>query len=197
INGKIQLDGGTLTNNVALTIDASATLTGFGKVNGLVNGPAIAGGTGTISAAGGTLEVTSSVVRGGAQTLALTVGRAATDKLLLDAPSNVNSLTFSGSTGTLEINTSGSLILVNALSIGANTVKLDGASSQLTDNAGISLSTGTITGLGKVTGAVSASGAASITANGGTVENAYSISNTGTLALTIPGGSDKLRLDAG
>ena len=36
--------------------------------------------------------------------------------------------------------------VMNALSIGANTLKLDGASSQLTDNAGISLSTGTITG---------------------------------------------------
>jgi len=49
-------------------------------------------------------------------------------------------VTFAGSTGTMEINTAGSLTVTNAMTVGANTVKLDGAgSTQLTDTAGITL----------------------------------------------------------
>src|SRR5205814_1602482 len=111
--------------------------------------------------------------------------------------SSATGLTFSGSTDTLELNTSGTLTLTNALTVGANTVKLDGSSSQLTDNAGISLSTGTVTGVGKVTGAITATGAAHITATGGTLEIASSIANSGSLALTVgSGASDKLLLHA-
>ena len=46
-----------------------------------------------------------------------------------------------GSSGTLELNSSGTLTLTTALAIGAGTVQLDGASSALTDTTGISLST--------------------------------------------------------
>src|SRR5438477_594061 len=93
-----------------------------------------------ITASGGTLEIASAISNSG--TLALTIGSGASDKLLLDAGSAATSLTFSGSTGTLELNGSGTLILTNALAVGANTLKLDGSGSQLTDNAGISLSAG-------------------------------------------------------
>src|SRR5204863_6802912 len=80
----------------------------------------------------------------------------------------------------------------------ANTVKLDGASSQLPYNTGIPPTTVTITGLGKVTGAITASGAAHITASGGTLEIASAITNSGSLALTVGSGTnDKLLLDAG
>jgi hypothetical protein len=87
------------------------------------------------------------------------------------------------------------LSLTNALAVGANTVKLDGASSQLTDNAGISLSTGTITGLGKVTGAITATGAAAITASGGTLELAAAASGAN-LTMAAATSTDTLRLDA-
>ena len=89
-------------------------------------------GSGTVTASGGTLKMTS-----GVSGPALTIGSGASDKLLLDAASAATSATFSGSTGTLEINTAGSLTLSNALAIGANTLKLDGASSTLTDGAGL------------------------------------------------------------
>src|SRR5262249_57178777 len=87
---------------------------------------------------------------------------------LLDAASAATSLTFSGSTGTLELNTSGALTLTNALAVGANTVKLDGASSTLTDAAGVSLSGGAISGQGHIVAAVD--GAGTVTANGGILE---------------------------
>ena len=192
-NGKIVMSGGALSDASGLTVGSGAMLTGFGTVNPAVTGPA--SGTGTITASGGTIELKSAVSLG-AGALALTVGSGASDKLLLDAASSATSLGFSGSTGTLELNTSSTLTLTNALAIGANTVKLDGASSQLTDNAGISLSTGTITGIGKVTGAITATGAASIAASGGTLEIASAITNNGSLALTLGNGaSSKLLLD--
>src|SRR5439155_703185 len=75
--------------------------------------------------------------------------------------------------------------------------KLDGSASTLTDAAGITLGTGTITGLGKVAAAVTATGAGHITANGGTLEVTGAITNSGSaLVLAITGASDKLLLDA-
>jgi hypothetical protein len=189
----VKLDGASsqLTDNAGISL-STGTITGLGKVTGAIT----ATGAATITASGGTLEIASAI--GNSGSLALTVGSGASDKLLLDAGSAATSLSFSGSTGTLELNTSGTLTLTNALSVGANTVKLDGSGSQLTDNAGISLSTGTIIGLGKVTGAITTTGAAHITASGGTLEIASAISNSGSLALTVGGGaSDKLLLDAG
>ncbi len=88
------------------------------------------------------------------------------------------------------------MTLTNALAVGANTVKLDGSGSQLTDNAGISLSTGSITGLGKVTGAVTATGAAAITASGGMLELASAASGSN-LAIAAASSTDTLKLDAG
>src|SRR5438105_5348411 len=189
----VKLDGSSsqLTDNAGISL-STGTITGLGKVTGAIT----ATGAAHITASGGTWEIASAISTSGS--LALTVGSGASDKLLLDAGSAATSLSFSGSTGTLELNTNGTLTLTNALAIGANTLKLDGSSSQLTDNAGISLSTGTISGLGKVTGAITATGAAAITASGGTLEIASSIANSGSLPLQVSSGAGaKLLLDAG
>ena len=164
-------------------------MTGFGKVAAAVSH----GGTGTassITATGGTLEVTGAVT--GINTLA--IGSGATDKLLLDgASSTATAVTFSGSTGTIEINTAGSLTVTNALAVGANTVKLDGASSTLTDGNGITLAGGTISGLGhlaantNVTGygtiSIPISTADTITASGGTLDLTNAITTNSTLDI--------------
>src|SRR5207253_1756818 len=121
-----------------------------------------ASGAAHITANGGTLTIGCAVTNTG--TLALTV-TGASDRLKLNAASAASSLSFNRSSGTLELNTSGTLTLANALTVGAGTVQLDGSSSSLTDSGGISLANGTITGLGTVTGAISASAAAHITAN--------------------------------
>src|SRR5437762_3359765 len=190
-SGTLTLDGpgSQLTDNAGISL-STGTISGLGKVTGAIT----ATGAAHITAAGGTLEIASAITNSGS--LALTVGSGASDKLLLDAGSAATSLNFSGSTGTLELNSSSTLTLTDALTVGANTIKLDGASSQLTDNAGISLSTGTISGLGKVTGAIGASGAAHITAKGGTLEITSAIADSGgALVMTITGASDKLLLD--
>jgi len=122
--GKIQRDGGTLTGTSGITLGSGTNngfITGFGKVAAAVSH----GGTGTgssVTATGGTLEVTGVVT--GVNTLA--IGGGASDKLLLDGASSATSVTFAGSTGTLEINTAGETVTVtNAMTVGANTVKLD------------------------------------------------------------------------
>src|SRR5947208_828667 len=69
-------------------------------------GSAAAWGAGVFTAARGTLEVTGAITNTG--TLALTIA-GASDKLLLDAASAASTATFSGSTGTLELGTSGTL----------------------------------------------------------------------------------------
>src|SRR4029077_4789245 len=190
----------TLAGTGATFNDASGATISTGTVSGqgVFNSTLTASGAASVTASGGTLEMVGAISGGSP---ALTVGSGASDKLLLDAADAATSATFSGSTGTLELNTLGTLTLTNALAGGTNTVKLDGAGSQLTDNAGgsnaITLSTGTISGVGVVSGAITASGAAHIPASGGTLEIANAITNTGTLALTVgSGASDKLLLDA-
>ncbi|TMJ55816.1 MAG: hypothetical protein E6G81_14470 [Alphaproteobacteria bacterium] len=117
---------------------------------------------------------------------------------MLDAASAASGLSFSGSTGTLELNTSGTLTVGSAV-IGAGTVKLDGPGSQLIYNGTdeFDITTGTITGAGKITGPIFATGAAHITANGGMLEIAGAITDIGgALVMTIAGAGDKLLLDA-
>ncbi len=173
------ITGGTITDN--------GTIIGTGTVTGSTSG------SGTVTASGGTLELNITSVG------TLQVGSASGDTLKLDGVSSATLLTFLGSTGTLELNTAGTLTVTSALATGANTLKLDGASSNLTDAAGVSLTTGNITGQGKVAAAVTATGAATITANGGLLELS-SVANSGAaLALklgTSAGSSgDTLKLD--
>src|SRR5205814_1554788 len=146
-SGTLTLDGpgSQLTDNAGISL-STGTISGLGKVSGAIDASRAGHNTGT----GGTPENASANANSGA--FALTIGSGASDKLLLDAGSAATSLNFSGSTGTLELNSSGTLTLTDALTVGANTMKLDGASSQLSDNAGISISSGTISGLGKISG---------------------------------------------
>jgi large repetitive protein len=199
--GKIKMDGGTLTdsNNPG----TSGVTLGSGASSGSISGSgAIAanvakGGTGTtnsITASGGTLEITGAVGALGAAMDSLVVGSGASDKLLLDAASYATAATFSGSTGTLELgfNTTthaiGSLTLTNTLAVGSNTVQLDASGPaanavQLTDTGGITLAGGKITGTGTIATAttiqgygtvgvdlLNGTGAGKITAIGGTLD---------------------------
>ena len=168
-NGKIQLDGGTLTDASNLTIGAGATLTGFGKVN--ANIPT---SVGTITATGGTLELNGTVA---STTGGLHIGSASGDTLKLDGISTATSVAFSGTAGTLELNTAATVTLTNALAIGANTVKLDAAGTTLTDLAGLSLSSGgKIIGVGVVNGVISGTG--TIEGTGGTLTVANNLTSS-------------------
>jgi hypothetical protein len=197
--GKIKLDGGTLTDTAGITLGGgsnSGTMTGFGTIAAAVP----LGGSGTassITATGGTLEVTGAVT--GISTLA--IGSGATDRLLLDAANSATSLTFAGSTGTLELNSNSTLTLVNPSAIGANTAKLDGVgTTQLTDTAGITLAGGTISGTGTVSGTTSITGygtvsipltnADTITASGGTLDLTAAVSSGSAFQIANVLGSD-------
>src|SRR5262249_53512018 len=57
-NASIQLDGGTLTDSAGISIGATGTLSGSGTVNADLSG------TGTVAAAGGTLDLTGTVSSG-------------------------------------------------------------------------------------------------------------------------------------
>src|SRR5437762_936813 len=202
LNGTdtLTISGSSTTLTVAngTTLSSSGGITGVGTVTGTITGAT--GCTATITASGGTLDLSGNITNNAS--LKLATGAGSTDRLKLDGTDSATSMTFGGSAGTLELGTAGTLTLTNALSIGSNTVQLDGSSSHLTDNAGgsnaITISTGTITGLGIVTGAINATGEAHITANGGTLEIASNISKTGagSVALTVgSGASDRLKLD--
>ena len=191
-SGGVVLSGGSVVTSGSVSIASSGGVSGFGTVNAKVN--ATAAGTGTITASGGTLEIKLAITNAGS--LTLSVGNGSSDKLRLDSASAATLLTFSGSTGTVELNNA-TLTLASALAIGANTMTLVGSSSALTANSGISVGTGTITGLGTVTGAVTATGAAHITANGGKLTIASAIADSGNaLILTITGATDNLTLNA-
>src|SRR5207248_2750475 len=188
-SNTVQLDGSgsSLTDNGGISL-TSGTITGLGTVTGAISASLAA----HITANGGTLTIASAITNTG--TLALTI-TGASDRLKLNGASAASSLSFNGSSGTLELNTSGTLTVANALTVGTEIGRAAGRGWSLTDNNGMSLTSGTITGRGTVTGAISASGAAHITANGGTLTIVNGIYNTGTLALSVTGASDRLVLD--
>ena len=180
-----------LTVTGTTTLSSTGGIAGFGKLLSKVS--ASASNNAVLTATGGTLEITGAIANSGS--LALAIGAGATDRLLLDAADNALSATFLGSTGTLEVNTAGALTLTNALAIGSNTVKLDAAAATLTDAAGATLTTGTITGFGKVSAPVTATGAGTIAATGGTLEINGAIADSGAaLTLSVGGRADSCSL---
>src|SRR5262249_4525435 len=189
-NGALGCDGGfglTASSGIGRP---GGTITGAGTIASTVS----ASGVAAIAASGGTLEVTGAIGDSGSLALIVT---GAGDKLLLDASSAAASLTFNGSTGTLELAGWGPLTLPSALSIGGGRVRLDGIGWALTDNAGISIGSGTITGIGRVTGAITTTGPAAITASGGALEIASTITDSGhQLTLSTTGSGTMLMLDA-
>jgi hypothetical protein len=143
-NGTITGAGNTGTSH-GITVGSGTDLIGFGTLN--INAAGTISGAGAVGASNGTLELNGTVTNLGT----LQVGGGSTDKLLLDGISSATTATFLGSTGTLELNTSGSLTLTKILSVGANTVKLDGAgTTQITDTRGVTLAGGEISGTGAI-----------------------------------------------
>ena len=180
----------TLTVNSGSTLTASASHT-ITTTSGLVD-------NGTVSVYGGTLTIASSVTGSGT----LTAGRGATaGTLLLNGASTIKSVTYGGTAtaSKIEIGATGSLTVSGtaATTVSSHTLQLDGSSSFFTNGHGVTLTTGTITGLGTVHANVSATGAAHITANGGKLEINGTITNGngGAIALTVTGANDTLLLD--
>ena len=98
-NGKIQLDGGTLTDASGLTIGSGATLTGSGTVVAPVDG------AGAVTASGGTLEFTGTIDSTTAS--AFHIANAANSVLKFDGVVGTASIhptiTFDGGLGVLDL----------------------------------------------------------------------------------------------
>jgi hypothetical protein len=99
-NGLIKLDGGTLNDNLGLTIGVGARLIGFGVVD---TSAAATQGTGTIIASGGTLEFKADVDVYSAN--AFQIADGATLKFDTSVGNgNINpTITFDGAHGTLDL----------------------------------------------------------------------------------------------
>ncbi|MSP02778.1 MAG: hypothetical protein EXR07_17285 [Acetobacteraceae bacterium] len=185
-NGTIRLNAGSsLTDAAGVTVSTSAKLTGAGTVN------AVLAGAGTINASGGTLDLLGGVT--GALT-ALTWGDTAGSVLKVDANASVLSVALggTGTNETLEIAAGRTLTVANQLVFGATGVlKLDSATSRLTDAAGIDTALN-YTGVGAFSvGATTGDtkslfGTATLTASGGVLDLIGAVNlSSGTNALVL------------
>jgi hypothetical protein len=173
-SNTVKLDGSasTLTDSAGLTL-AGGTISGAGKLRASTNlqgfgtvGIPLSGST-AVTAAGGTLDVQGKVAGGKA---ALSIGSGATDRLKISSAARAASASFLGSTGTLEIGSTGSLSLTKPMTIGANILQLDAPASTLSDTGGVSLGGGGITGQGTLSTSTPVSGTGYVTASGGTLK---------------------------
>ncbi|MBR0843457.1 DUF4347 domain-containing protein, partial [Bradyrhizobium liaoningense] len=133
-NGKIQLDGGTLSDASGLTIGSGATLIGKGTIAGPVEG------TGTITASGGTLEFSGAVNL--ATTSSFHIANVAGSVLKFDGAVGTASIhptiTFDGGQGVLDLSSD---TLPNFHATIANFtngegIKVNGAAAAVLDSSG-------------------------------------------------------------
>ena len=177
--------GATLTDNEGLTL-AGESITGLGSVAantnisgfGTVAVPISTGGT--ITASGGTLDLTGTVTG-----RTLVIGTMPGSDLKIDGTTISAAITISDPNQTLEIGVAGALTINAAESITNGEIQLDDGT--LTDNAGLTVGSGAkLIGKGTVTGAIAGGG--NIEASGETsCPNAASIGSN--LILKIDGGA--------
>lgn len=166
--GHITIAGGKINDAGGMALSSSSSsLSGWGSVAGSLSG------NGTVTASGGTLDLTGTV--NGPQLL---IATAAGSDLKIDGTATpTGAIAISSANQTLEIGAAGSLTIGAAETVSAGHIQLDGGS--LADASGIALSTGaTLSGKGTVSAAVS--GAGTITANGGILEFKNAVDGSGT-----------------
>lgn len=200
--GKIQLDGGTLTDTSGVTIGSGATLSGAGAVVGAIT---LSGGTITqsggaltlasisghgtvngtitnaaITAKGGTLDLTGSI----AGTSALAIDSSATATLKIDSTISSSPISINSSNQTLEIGALGSLTLTAAENVTNGKIQLDGGT--LTDLSGLTLNGGAnLTGFGMIGTGTAIDGIGTIIASGGTLDIRGTVDSGNLTAFTI------------
>jgi len=166
--GHITIAGGKINDAGGMALaSSSSSLSGWGSVAGSLSG------NGTVTASGGTLDLTGTV--NGPQLL---IATAAGSDLKIDGTATATGvIAISSANQTLEVGAAGSLTIGAAETVSAGHIQLDGGS--LADASGIALSTGaTLSGNGTVSAAVS--GAGTITANGGILEFTNAVDGSGT-----------------
>jgi len=180
--GSLTVAGGTVN---ATTISDSGTVTGSGTINAALSG------SGTVTALGGTLDLTGTITGP-----TLTISSASASTLKLDHSGvTVNAISITSSNQTLEIAQNATISGGQTESGGTLTVD---SGATLTDTSGITLSGGTLSGLGSIaantnisgsgTVSLSISTAGSITGSGGTLDLTGTVSGR-TLAIGTVAGS--------
>ena len=154
--GHITIAGGKINDTGGLALASGTSLSGSGTVAAPLSG------SGTITASGGTLDLTGTI-----SGTTLAIAAASGSDLKIDGTASVASATISSSNQTLEIGSAGSLTIGAAETITGGKVQLDGGT--LTDASGIAFASGaTLSGKGTLFATLSGGG--TITANGGTLE---------------------------
>jgi hypothetical protein len=183
--GTIQLDGGTLTDTAGITVGSLAVLIGKGKVAAPLSG------SGTVTASGGTLDLTGTVSSG----LVLTIDSTSASDLKIDGTATAAPITINNANQTLEVGSVANLTITAAESITNGKIQLDGGT--LTDSSGITLGTSSsLVGSGTVSAntAISGTSSGTIKASGGTLDILGTIKSGPTLAIDTTSGSI-LRID--
>jgi Hint domain len=208
-SGVLELSSNTLTDNTALAVgagsvelfgsgatlaDASGVTLSTGKIvdTGTIAAAVTATGAATIEADGGNLELEDAITNTGN---ALTLTIFSSDRLKLDVGGAAHTVNIDPGS-TLELGSGSSLSVATAMAIGSGNVQLDGGGATFTDNAGVTLSSGTITGAGVFEGNfMTVTGAGNITATGGELDIDMIVDDSGgMLTLKIAGASDILSL---
>ena len=174
ISGVIKLDGGTLTDANGISFGSGATsgtLSGFGVVAANLTRLG-SGAADTITASGGTLEVTGTFGAG----LVAAIDTTSASDLRFDSTSTVAALSITNANQTLEVH-SGTLTLTGAQTVSLGTILMSGGT--LGDSSGIVLGSGTSAG--------SLTGAGTVSADikkGGTSASNFIEASGGVLVLT-------------
>ena len=186
-NNNVKLDGaaGTvqLTDGSGITLSTGGSISGTGTIaaNTNISGAGTVGisiaNAGTITASGGTLDLTGTVT---GRTLA--IGTGAGSDLKIDGTVTAAAFPINNANQTLEIGASGNLTLTGAQTVSNGKIQLDGGT--LTDSAGITLtSPGQLTGSGTISANTAISGTGTVTANGGVLDILGTINSGVKLAI--------------
>jgi hypothetical protein len=175
--------GGKLTDSTGISF-ATGALSGFGTVAANLTRTS---GTDTITASGGTLDLTGTFASG--LTAAISSASVSDLKFSNTATSSA-AISITSANQTLEIGSAGALTISAAQNVTLGKIQLDGGS--LTDGTGISFGTttsnGSLSGFGTVTGALTRFGtgtADTITATGGSLTLANAIGANSGLVFDI------------
>ena len=179
--GTLRMSGGTLTDASGVIIGGqgtSGTITGFGTIAANV---ADGGGkSATITASGGTLDLTGAISHSQLGTLVAAIDTASASTLKFDAGAVLlQPIVINNTHQTLEIGALGSLAITGTEAITNGTIKMDGGT--LNDAQGLVIDAGaTLTGSGTIANGTAVSGAGTVIATGGLLDLSSDLASVAT-----------------
>jgi hypothetical protein len=187
--GHLVMAGGTLTDSKGISF-ATGTLSGLGTVAANLTRTS---GTDTITASGGTLDLTGTF--GSGLTAAIDSTKASDLKFDSTATSSA-AISITSATQTLEIGSSGTLTINALQSVTNGTIQMDGGS--LIDTNGATLGSGShLTGFGTFNPAFTGINSGTVTATGGALTLVNAVGKNSGLVFDIGNSSvSELKLSA-